>query len=256
MVDLKKKLRNRELVVGMHTALVDCCITEMCGGLGFDFIWIDTEHTAIDYHVLEQHIIAAKAADVASIVRIPWNDPIMAKRVLEMGPGGVIFPVVNTAEELDRAMKSTLYPPLGTRGFGPMRAVGYGALDVDEYIRSGSLGLVRCVQIESCTAVENLEEMARNPYIDCFIFGPCDLSGSIGELNQVFAKNTQDLIKRAVAVLTRAGKSIGVSTGSDDPKIIRHWYDMGINFISAGTDYVHIVNGSRKVLQYMRSLKA
>ncbi|MFA6846176.1 MAG: aldolase/citrate lyase family protein [Sphaerochaetaceae bacterium] len=255
MIDLKAKLRACEQVAGMHTSLTDCCTTELCGSLGFDFIWIDTEHTAIDLHCLEEHIIAAKAADVCSLVRIPWNDPIMAKHVLEMGPTGIIFPVVNTAEELDKAMKSTLYPPLGNRGFGPMRAVRYGIDDADEYIHTTSLNMVRCVQIESRTAVENLPEMAKNPYIDCFIFGPCDLSGSIGQLNKVFDTDTQDLIKQAVATLKKAHKSVGVSTGSDDPSILKNWHDLGINMISAGTDYLHIVSGARKELAALRAVQ-
>ena len=126
--------------------------------MDYDFIWIDTEHSAVDYHILLQHIIAAKSAGVNSLVRIPWNDPILAKRVLEMGPSGLIFPVVSSAEELDKAMKSTLYPPHGKRGFGPVRAVRYGLDDADEYIAAGSLEMVRCVQIETAEAVSNLEK--------------------------------------------------------------------------------------------------
>jgi len=255
MTQLKERLRKCEPLAGMHVSLADSCITELCGYTDYDFIWIDTEHTAIDYHILLEHIIAAKAAVVNSLVRIPWNDAILAKRVLEMGPTGLIFPVVNTAEELDKAMKSTLYPPHGNRGFGPMRAVRYGLDDADEYISKGSLEMVRCVQIESELAVENLEEMAKNPWVDCFIFGPCDLSGSIGELNKVFEPNTSDLIDHAVAILKKAGKSIGISTGSDDPEVLRYWHDKGINFISAGTDYLHIVSGARKVRDILREVQ-
>lgn len=255
MASLKEKLRSRAPLAGMHVSLSDICITELCGYAGYDFIWIDTEHTAIDYHTLLEHIIAAKAAGVDSLVRIPWNDAILAKRVLEMGPTGIIFPVVNSAEELDRAMKSTLYPPNGTRGFGPIRATRYGIDDADEYIASGSLNLVRCVQIESATAVNNLEEMAHNPWVDCFIFGPCDLSGSIGELNKTFDPHTSELIDRAVSILMKAGKSVGVSTGSDDPTILQYWHNKGINFISAGTDYLHIMSGARKVRDILRKIQ-
>lgn len=255
MTALKEKLRARASLAGMHISLADSCVAELCGNLGYDFLWIDTEHTAIDYHVLLEHIIAAKAAGVESLVRIPWNDAILAKRVLEMGPTGIIFPVVNTPEELDRAMKSTLYPPNGTRGFGPMRAVRYGLDDVDTYIAKDSLDMVRCVQIESFVAVENLEEMAKNPWIDCFIFGPCDLSGSIGELNRVFEPHTSILIDRAVAILRGAGKSVGISTGSDDPNVLRYWHEKGINVISAGTDYLHILSGARKVRENLRLIQ-
>lgn len=255
MTNLKTKLQNREYLVGTHTTLVDVSISELYGYIGFDFVWIDTEHSAIDYYLLENHIIAAKAGGTNSLVRIPWNDPVLAKRVLEMGPTGLIFPVVNTPEELDKAMKSTLYPPLGNRGFGPVRAVKYGLDDVNEYIRKKSLEMVRCVQIESYIAVDNLEEMAKNPYVDCFIFGPCDLSGSIGELNQVFEKNTQDLIKRSVEILKKAGKSIGLSTGADDPATLKFWYDLGINVISAGADYLHIASGARKIFTCLKGFQ-
>lgn len=252
---LKQKLRDCDQLAGMHISLNDPSITELCGMVGFDFLWIDTEHSAIDYCMLQNHLIAAKAADVASLVRIPWNDPILAKRVIEQGPSGVIFPVVNSAQELDKAMKSTLYPPLGTRGFGPQRASGYGLIDTDEVIRSLNEDMVRIVQIESKTAVENLHEMVKNPFIDCFVFGPCDLSGSIGELNRVFDKNTSSLIDEAVKIIKDSGKSVGVSTGSDDPEVLEYWHNKGINFISAGTDYLHIGSGARKVYEALRKIQ-
>ncbi|MGI6432431.1 MAG: HpcH/HpaI aldolase family protein [Sphaerochaetaceae bacterium] len=254
MNSFKAKFTNRELIKGMHTTLSDASVTEMCALVGFDFIWIDTEHSALDYYTLQTHLIAAKAGGTHSLVRIPWNDPILAKRVLEMGPDGIIFPVINTAEELDAAMKSTLYPPHGTRGFGPVRAVKYGLSSADEFINKESLDMVRCVQIESAKAVENLPQMVKNPWVDCFIFGPCDLSGSIGELNNVEGKRTQDLLKKAIDILQKANKSIGVSFGSTSADVIKGWHDMGINMVSAGTDYMHIVSGAKRVYSILQTL--
>jgi 2-dehydro-3-deoxyglucarate aldolase/4-hydroxy-2-oxoheptanedioate aldolase len=255
MASLKARLRAREPVAGMHVSLVDACITELCGQAGFDFIWIDTEHTAIDHHVLLQHVIAAKAAGTDSLVRVAWNDPVQTKRVLEMGPTGIVFPMVSTPEDLDRAMRSTVYPPYGTRGFGPIRANRYGHDSEEDYLREANTSLVRCVQIETATAVERLPEMAKNPWVDCFVIGPYDLSASIGELGDVFGENTSRLVERTVAVLTAAGKSIGVSTASDDPKVLRHWHDKGINFISAGTDFVHVTNGARAVRRMLKEIQ-
>ncbi len=253
-MSLKEKFRNCELTRGMHISLTDPSVTEMCGSIGFDFLWIDTEHTPIDYGCLQSHLIAAKAAGTSSIVRVPWNDPILAKRVLEQGPDGIIFPVVNTPEELDRAMKSTLYPPYGTRGYGPQRAAGYGLTDAFEYIEKKSMNLCRCIQIESKTAVKNLPEMVKNPWVDCFFWGPCDLSGSIGELNHVFEKNTQDLIKEGVKIIRDAGKSCGVSTGSSDPEVIALWRELGFNVLSCSTDYLLITSGAKKVHDFMMTL--
>ena len=129
---LKEKMQKCEPIAGVHVSLGDACISELLSNVGFDFLWIDTEHTAIDYQILQNHLIAARAGGTSTLVRIPWNDRIMAKRVLEMGPTGIIFPMINTAEEAEFAMKSCLYPPYGIRGFGPIRAVYYGQENNDE----------------------------------------------------------------------------------------------------------------------------
>ena len=105
----KKRLLAGERLVGYEVDLCDPCICEMVGQAGFDYIWIDTEHSAMDYHTVLMQIIAAKAGGAASVVRIPWNEPYLAKRVLEMGPDGIIFPQVSSAEELKKAMDACLY---------------------------------------------------------------------------------------------------------------------------------------------------
>ena len=250
----KEKMKNREYIKGTHVLFADPCISELCGSVGFDFLWIDTEHTPLDYEILVQHIIAAKAAGCDSLVRVPWNDPVLTKRVLEMGPTGIIFPMVNTPAELDIAMKSTLYPPLGNRGFGPLRAVKYGLDNAEEYINKTSLEMIRCVQIESKTAVDNLDEMVKNPWVDCFIFGPFDLSGSIGELSRIYEKPTQDLIDTAIAKIKKAGKSIGTSLVTEDPKLLQLWYDKGINVLTCGSDASYLCNGAKKTLQLLNNV--
>ena len=251
----KEKMRNREFVAGTHVMLADPCISELSGSIGFDFLWIDTEHAATDYQTLQHHIIAAKAAGCDTLVRVPWNDPVLAKRVLEIGPTGIIFPMVNSAAELDAAMKCTLYPPQGNRGFGPVRAVAYGLDDTEEYINKTSLQMIRCVQIETKTAVDNLDEMVKNPWVDCFIFGPFDLSGSIGELSKIYGKPTQDLVDTAIAKIKKAGKSIGTSLVTEDPKLLQFWYDKGVNVISCGSDTSYICSGASKTLQLLKDLK-
>ncbi len=251
---LKEKLQKKIPLAGTHISLSDPCISELIGNLGYDFIWIDTEHTAIDYHTLELLLIGARAGGVNPIVRIPWNDAVLAKRVLEMGPDGIIFPMVNTPEEADRAMKSCLYPPEGNRGFGPIRAAKYGLEDADQFIKRNNKELCRFIQIETVTAVKNLPEIVKNPYIDGYFFGPCDLSGSIGELNRVFEPNTSKLIDEAIAILKEAGKPIGVSTGTHDPEVLKYWRDKGITIISACGDFTYILNGARDNLDNLRKI--
>jgi 4-hydroxy-2-oxoheptanedioate aldolase len=255
MNKLKLKLQQSAPLAGTHVTLNDPCISELIGNLGFDFIWIDLEHTSIELQTLHMHLISAKAAGVSSVVRVPCNDPSVTKRVLEMGPDGIVFPMVNTAEEADYLMKLCLFPPVGNRGFGPIRAIRYGLDDAHEYVNNTSRELCRFIQIESETAVRNLPSLVKNPYIDGFIFGPNDLSGSIGELGNVYGERTSKLIDESIQIIQEAGKPFGVSTGSTDCEVLQYWHDMGMGIISAGADTGHILKGARNVLQSIRDIQ-
>lgn len=245
MKTLKQRMHAREQLAGTHVELNDACITEICALAGFDFIWIDTEHSSIDRKTLLYHLIAAKAGGAETLVRVPWNDKVLVKHVLEMGPTGVIIPMVDTREEADYAMRSLMYPPKGVRGFGPIRAVKYGLESMDDYIARIDETLCRCIQLESRKAVENLREIVKNPYIDAYIFGPCDMSGSIGELGRVFDEHTTQMIDEAIHILREEGKTIGVSTGANDMETLAYWHDKGVNMISTGADYSYIASQAR-----------
>lgn len=254
-MNLKEKVRACRKLCGTHVSLNDAVVAEVLGYAGFDFLWIDLEHSSLDCESVLRHLGGARAAGTPAIVRVPEKDRTYVKRVLEMGPDGIVFPMVNTREEADAAMRSCLYPPRGNRGFGPRRAVKYGMRDLDEYIRQADSELCRFIQIESETAVRNLPDIVGNSDIDGCIFGPCDLSGSIGELNNVFGKRNIALIREAVAVLKEAGKCIGISTGSADPAVIEFWNDLGINMISSGVDYDYLLRGAQRNREHIRRIQ-
>ena len=253
---LYEKVRASEHICGTHMALNCPQTTEILGSVGFDFIWVDTEHTAASYQDLYYHIKGAQAAGTPVIVRVPMHDRNFVKKVLEMGVDGIIFPMVNTPQEAEEDMSYVMYPPRGVRGFGPLAAVHWGADDLDTYIRNADERLCRFIQIETEQAVKNLPQIVQNPYIDGYIFGPCDLSGSIGELNNVFGERNIALIREAIAILQTNGKCIGVSTGSDDPKILQFWHDLGINMISTGVDYDYMRRAAVKNLDNIRKIQS
>lgn len=254
-IEFRRKVLSCENICGTHTAINHPVIGRIFGSIGFDFVWIDTEHTASESDDLMFMIDAVQNAGTPAIVRVPVGDLAHTKHTLEMGPDGIIFPMVNTAAEAKRVMDMCLYPPDGTRGFGPLRAADFGGRDLDEYIAASREEMTRFIQIESKTAVDNLPEIVKNPYIDGYIFGPCDLSGSIGELNQVFGEHTVALIRKAVAILKDNGKCIGVSTGSTDPEVIGFWHDLGINMISSGVDFGYLRAGSKANLEEIRKVQ-
>ena len=116
-IELKAKWRRGEASPGMWMSLTDITVAEMIRDVGLDWVAIDTEHTAIDLGTLQNLLIAL--GDTPTIVRVPGNDPVHIKRVLDMGAAGVIVPHIYSAEDARMAVASCKYPPLGIRGTGP-----------------------------------------------------------------------------------------------------------------------------------------
>lgn len=253
MKNLKEKFKACDLITGMHICLSDPAVTELCASIGYDFLWIESEHSPMDYQNILMNLIAARSGGTPAIVRIPWNDAVLAKRVLEMGPEGIIFPMVSSKEETDHAISSTLYPPLGNRGFGPQRAVMYGMQSADVYVKETSLEIIRIVQVETEHCIEyELDAMLENPWIDCVMLGPCDLAASMGNLPDIICSESVRIQDKALNKIRKAGKSAGTSIGSTDPGWIRSWYDRGANVISCGTETAHILTGASRTLAMIK----
>lgn len=232
---LNKKIERGETVIGTHITLTDHSVTELMGHIGYDFVWIDWEHAAIDRHHIQNHLIAAAAAGIAGIVRVPWNDPVIVKPVLEMGPDGVVFPMIRTAEEARNAVASCRYPPKGIRGFGPRRANMYGASPNDEYLEYADGGFWRIMQIEHAEAVANLEEILSVDGVDTIVVGPSDLSGSIGQLTKTNHPEVVKLMDEIGSKCRNSGKPFGVSMGWS-PAEVGEWKRRGVSWIASGLD--------------------
>ena len=239
-MSLKQKIASHENTVGMIVGLNDVVSSRIAGLAGYDFVWIDLQHRPVSMQNLQSHIIAVKAGGTDVIVRVPQDDLTVTKKVLEMGVDGIIFPMIRSDEQVHKLMSATLYPPYGSRGVGPQHAIRYGFDDIAQYVAQTREGLCRFIQIEHVDAVNNLENIIQNEYVDGYIFGPCDLSASIGEPLDVYGKNTTALIKKSIKILQQAGKYAGVATGDISDSCLRHWKDMGIEMITAGIDYEYL----------------
>ena len=251
MNDLRNKIENREKILGTLVSLTDPCLCEIMGNIGYDCVWIDTEHTYMSYKDVLCHLNAARSAKIPAVVRLPQNDLTATKKILEMGPDGVIFPMVRTACEVRELIEMTLYPPNGTRGFGPLRAIGYGAVDANEYVVKKSFDMCRFVQIEHIEMIEELEEILKIPYIDGFIFGPNDLSGSLGEFLNVYGEKTRDAITRALNTVRGHGKYVGLAGGMGEGDILK-WSEYELDMLFAGADWCFVYNQGRSTLETMK----
>ncbi|MCR5264812.1 MAG: aldolase [Clostridiales bacterium] len=250
---LKQKIHSGKTVIGTHISLGCFPIADAFAQIGYDFIWIDTEHTAVDYAELLRCVSIIKAHGTAVIVRAHVDEPGHVKRILEMGVDGVVFPNLETAEQIDDAIRSTYYPPRGYRGFGPLGAVRYGLDDANDYIKRED-ELCRFVQIERKAAVDNLDDILKVGGIDCFVFGPCDLSASLGIINQIYADENMKLIKKTIEKVSEAGGCTGVSLGTTVYEEQKIWTDLGCRMISAGADFDYAVQGALKNYRGMKRL--
>ena len=252
MTDFKQRVKNRELLCGTHINLNDPVIGNIVAHLDFDYIWIDMEHNHLSLENLLGHIMTIQNAGKPVLVRAPQDDFTYTKKILEMGPDAILFPMIKTKEQAEKLISYTLYPPYGNRGYGPGNAIKYGIEPSSGYIANNHKDMCRFLQIEHIDIFDCLDELCENPFIDGFIIGPFDLSGSVGELENVFGEKTQTLIKKAVEIVSGHGKSIGLSTGARDAETITKWHDLGINMISAGADYGMLAAGMKNMLETLK----
>lgn len=254
MNDLKKKLAAGQVVLGTHICLDSSVLTEIIGKTGYDYLWIDLEHTSFGLDVLEQHLIAARAAGTPALVRVPWNDPVRLKPVLEMAPAGVIIPMVCSYEEAVSAVQACLYPPNGIRGYGPKYASQYGKVPLHEYLSNAAEATMRILQIEHIDAVRDLKRIASVPGADAFIIGPCDLALSVGRLEEMEGPEMDALFREIIDTVHEAGKPVGVSYGLCSEKEIARWIDRGVDMISLGCETDFIITESERLLNSMQKL--
>jgi 2-keto-3-deoxy-L-rhamnonate aldolase RhmA len=241
---VRDKILRKELIIGTHVATSDPVVSEMVCTAGFDFVWVDAEHGAMDRKDINLHIMAIRGQGVAPFVRVPWNDPVLVKPILDMGPAGIVFPFVKTAEEARLAVASCKYPPEGIRGFAPIRANNYGTMDGEEYLNRAKREPWVIVQIEHIDAVKNLREIIDVEGVDTVIIGANDLSGSIGLLSQIRHRKVMELCDRAAEICRKADFPFGASILWSEENV-KDWIIRGVAWIGVDNDLSYLVNGAR-----------
>jgi 2-dehydro-3-deoxyglucarate aldolase/4-hydroxy-2-oxoheptanedioate aldolase len=218
---------------------------EIMSRSGFDWLLIDMEHGHGDYQTLLAQLQAIEGSSVMPIVRVQWNDPAIIKRVLDLGAYGVMVPWVGNHAEAEGAVRATKYPPQGIRGIaGSHRAGGYGR-HATEYWQRANDEILVVIQIETRSALEDVEQIARVPGIDVLFVGPADLSAALGHLGNP----SHPEVQAAIARVERAARTHQVSLGN----ISRGWdqarelYQQGYQFLTLCSDTTLLTQGAREL---------
>ncbi len=180
---LKAKLKAGEVCLGAQIALSDPAVAEILGRAGYDWLVVDTEHSANTTQTVRAMLQAATSTNAVLLARPLRFDPDEIRRFLDLGSPGVICPFINTGGEAQKLVEACRYPPTGIRGYGPRRAGVYG-FDADEYFKNANDALLCVPIIESKLSVENIEEIVGVEGIDAVCLGPMDLSISLGLFKQ------------------------------------------------------------------------
>lgn len=249
---LLDKLQGGKVCLGTWVMLPGPMTVELLGGSGFDFFVIDAEHGAFSIEAITSHLIAAEKSGVPVIVRVPWNDPVTIKPVLDAGAGGVLVPLMRSAKEVAQAVAACRYPPEGVRGYNPWRAAHYSR-DIAEYTATANDQIVVWAMIEHIEAVEDIEAIVRTPGLSGLVLGAMDLSASLGVLGQADHPEVVAAIDKTIAAAREVNMPVGVP-GSGDPDDAFAWLERGIQFVALGSDMGYLLNGSKMALSGVRRL--
>lgn len=232
---LKRKLRNRERVFGGWVSYPDPAITETFARAGFDFIAIDMEHTTISLSEAKRIITSCHSEGVTCLPRPVSHSNDIVKPLLEAGADGMIIQMVETAEEVRRLIDITKFPPVGRRSYGVNRAHGYG-FDFDNYITDWNESSTLILQIESITAVENIDALLAFDEVDGVMVGPYDISGSLGVPGQVNHPLVREAARKVVEACARHNKSCCTQVAHVTPEAVEDVFAQGYTYVILGSD--------------------
>ncbi|MBC8159495.1 MAG: hypothetical protein H8E94_09215 [Alphaproteobacteria bacterium] len=238
-MDVRNKLRERlvagEQSVGCWIHMCSNIATEVIGLAGFDFVVIDHEHGPNEMLNSISLMQALSATDCTPVMRAPWNDYVYIKRLLDIGAQGIIIPSVDTAEQARAAVAACRFPPDGVRGaaYPLVRASKFG-FKTTEYMDGLPENIVVMCQIESATAVENVEEIAAVEGVDLLFVGPLDMSASMGIIGQTENPEFIAMRARAEKAIKAAGKWMGGLAVKGDP--VQAMKERGYDLITGVSD--------------------
>ena len=222
-----------QTLIGCWVSLGSPITTEVLGVAGFDWLLLDAEHAPNDVLSLIPQLMALKDSPSAPVVRPPWNDTVLIKRLLDAGFFNFLIPFVETTEQARSAVAATRYPPQGVRGVSvSQRGNRYGAQA--DYFSSVNAQIAVIVQIESAAGVAAAAEIAAVDGVDCLFIGPSDLAAGLGHFGQPNHPDVQVAIASVLAAARAAGKPVGILSPAEADA--RRYLAQGMTFVAVGSD--------------------
>lgn len=249
---VRSSLREGKPVIGATLSTPSVEIAAQLADVGFDFLWIEMEHSPITLETARNIILATRGTRAMPFIRVPVNELWTAKRVMDMGALGVIFPFVSSPDAARRAAEACKYPPSGRRGSGAGLAT-FRWPAPGGYYDFADQNIVVVINIEEATAVENIDAIAATPGIDVLFVGVSDLSFSYG------LRGLQDdpLMHKALQAIVRAAHREKKAVGRPlvAPGQYQQLVDQGFTFFQAQTELNLLIAGAEAYLNPLNKLR-
>lgn len=251
----KRRLERGELVLGLslrQARTVD--IGKIAQASGFDFLFIDTEHSPLSLDTVAQIAVAAQDAGVTPLVRPAGDDPALLARLLDIGAMGLIVPHVDTPEQARRIVDATLFPPIGQRAMVPfLPQLGFEPIAPREVIRIVNADTLIVVMLESPEAIANADAIAATPGVDVVMIGVNDLAAESGVLGETDHPKIREAFGVVIDACRRHGKVFGAG-GLKDRAVIEGYISRGLRFLPAGSDLGYFLQAATADARHWRAV--
>jgi len=250
---LKSKIQSGDAAHGCWINMGSLVSAEIIGRAGFDWVLIDLEHGAGDASIMYNQLQVLGGLDTTPIVRIDDITRPNVQHMLDAGASGIMFPQIQNEKEAEAAIKMMYYPPRGIRGTArAVRAMGFGRTS-DAYVSNLDQTLVGIIQIETVSALKNINAIAAVDGVDVLFVGPFDLTTALGIFGQLDHMLYQQAIRDVAEAATKHGKATGVLLR--DPKEYHMYHDLGYRFLACGADGAFVRTGADEMVKQLNHYK-
>ncbi len=243
---VRARLDRGEPVFGVTITTPSLDLAVRAATSGFDFLWVEMEHSPVTLETLRNVVLATRGLPAVPFARVPVNEVWAAKRALDAGVHGVIFPFTTSAPLAAQAAAACRYPPAGRRGSGAGLAT-HSWPEADRYYDSADENIVVVAIIEEAAALPCIEEIAATPGIDVLFIGTSDLSFSLGHRGRQDHRDVQAAIDTVLQATLRHGKIPGRPAGT--PREAEAAMAQGFRMFQLASDLNLFEQGAQRLLE-------
>ena len=250
MNNLLKIWNENKPVVNAWLSIPNSFTAEAFGKMGWDAITIDMQHGQTDYSASLPMLQALSSSSSTLMVRVPWFEPGIIMRMLDLGVLGIIAPMINSKEDCEKFVSYCYYPPIGQRSFGPMRAqLVHGS----DYFEKANQNILSFAMIETQQAVDNLDSILSVPNLTGVYIGPADMSSSYGMKPKFDVKEDPVFsnIKLIVKKANEYGKIAGIHNGTT--QYSKEMIDLGFKLVTISSDFRFMSAHAQSVIDDMKN---